>query len=147
MKHIEDDHQKMLIHWASLVKMRNTPHTIGSHLIHVPNGGNRNIREAARLKAAGVRAGFPDLFLFVKNANYSGLAIELKRPRVSGKQKPKTTDKQKEWLERLSHAGYCAVVCYGFDDAKDTICRYLTLNESRLLDDPLVYNRNSFKKG
>ena len=42
-----------------------------------------------------------------------------------GRNKP--TDKQKEWLERLSRNGYKAVVCYGADAAIDTIDKYMGL--------------------
>lgn len=55
-------------------------------LFHVPNGGFRNIREAAKLKAIGVVAGVPDLLLVV---NGSLVAFELKTDigRLSDKQK------------------------------------------------------------
>lgn len=55
-------------------------------LFHVPNGGYRNLKEAAKLKAIGVLAGVPDLLLVV---NGSLVAFELKTQtgRLSDKQK------------------------------------------------------------
>ena len=33
---------------------------------------------------------------------------------------------QKEWIKYLNEAGYLAVVCYNFDEARDTIINYLS---------------------
>lgn len=49
-------------------------------LFHVPNGGNRNAREAMKLKAMGVTAGIPDLLL-ISPAKGALIGIELKLPR------------------------------------------------------------------
>lgn len=85
----------------------------------VPNGGKRNALEAHNLKRQGVKAGVPDLMIPIAKGGYHGLFIEMK----VGRNKP--TDKQKEWLERLSRNGYKAVVCYGADAAIDTIDKYM----------------------
>lgn len=128
VKHIEDDHQKHLIQWADLQRL-NALHghsgTIGQYLIHIPNGGKRNQREAARLKAQGVRAGFPDLFLFIPSYDFHGLAIEMKRPIVKGQPKPTVTAEQKKWLERLANEGYETAICYGWHEAREKILQYL----------------------
>ena len=47
-------------------------------LFHIPNGGKRNITTAKRLKAEGVKAGVPDLFLPVSRGGFFGLFIEMK---------------------------------------------------------------------
>ncbi len=39
----------------------------------------------------------------------------------------KPSDDQKEWLSLLNKNGYLAVVCYGFNEAKQTIDKYLKL--------------------
>lgn len=85
----------------------------------VPNGGYRNPKEAAHLKAQGVKAGVADICLPLPRGKYHGLYIELK----VGKNKP--TEKQVEFLTAVSHAGYAAVVCYGAADAIDVISQYL----------------------
>lgn len=44
----------------------------------VPNGGLRNIRVAAALKAEGVKAGVADMFWMISNKNWNGLFVEVK---------------------------------------------------------------------
>lgn len=96
-------------------------------LYHVPNGGKRDARTAMVLKRQGVKAGVPDLCLPVSRGGYHGLYIELK----VGKNKP--TDHQREWLSDLRQQGYAAVVCYGWENAAETLADYLetgTLKET-----------------
>jgi hypothetical protein len=85
---------------------------------HVPNGGNRNAREAAKFKRMGVRAGIPDLLIFNPSGPYNGLAIELKVK--GGKVRPN----QKEALERFKALGWLTVVVYSFDQFEDVIEDY-----------------------
>ena len=92
-------------------------------LHHIPNGGRRDKKEAARLKAQGVKAGVPDLFLPVSRGGYHGLFIELKH----GKNKP--TEKQTEWLKSLNEQGYAVAVCYGCEEASEKILKYLKLGD------------------
>jgi hypothetical protein len=40
-------------------------------LFHVPNGGSRNVREAANLKRTGVVAGIPDMLFLWKGKTYA----------------------------------------------------------------------------
>lgn len=93
----------------------------------IPNGGQRNKITAMKLKAEGVKAGIPDLFLPVPVLNHSalnnhcGLFIEMK----FGKNKP--TAKQKEWLEKLREAGYFVAVCYSAEEAIAAIKDYLRI--------------------
>lgn len=96
-----------------------------SLLFHVPNGGKRSKTTAVRLKMEGVKAGVPDLFLPVARGGFYGLFIEMK----AGKNK--TTQKQEEWLAALGAQGYCAQVCYGFEEARDAILKYLDLEKGR----------------
>jgi len=129
MKHLEDEHQRALVKWADVQRL-NALHgftgTIGSYLIHVPNGGKRDKREAGRFKAQGVRAGFPDLFLFLPVRGMHGLAIELKAPPATRTgQKAKPTSKQLGWIKKLNEQGYRALVCHGWFEAKEAILEYL----------------------
>ena len=88
-------------------------------LYHVPNGGKRDMTTAARLKAAGVKPGVPDITLDVPRNGYHGLRIELKY----GRNKP--TSEQQDWLKHLNDAGYKAVVCYGAEEAIREIKEYM----------------------
>jgi len=114
---LESEEQQLLFEWATLMS-RHMPEL--EWLMHVPNGGLRNVVVAARLKAEGTRKGFPDIFLPCARGDRHGLMIELKR-RKHGVVSPE----QKAWLEHLNSAGYKAVVCRGFDEAREAIEGYL----------------------
>lgn len=113
----EEQEQIMLFQWA---KLHEKKYPQLKWLYHVPNGGQRNKATAARLKAAGVKAGVPDLCLPCPMGGYAGLYIELKY----GKNKP--SKNQQEWLEYLANAGYYTAVCYGFAEAVKTLKEYLS---------------------
>lgn len=89
-------------------------------IFHIPNGGTRNPAEAKHLKQQGVKAGVPDLFVPVPNRYFSGLFIEMKA------QQGKVSEYQKNWIQLLNHNGYLAVVCYGFQEAKEVLDRYIS---------------------
>jgi len=114
--HLEDDACIALMRWKQL-NMKRLPEL--DMLFHVPNGGTRAVREAARFKRMGVQPGVPDYFLDVPRGAFHGLRIEMKSP--TGK----VSDEQKDWLYRLNKHGYCAVVCYGWEDAAKMIESYL----------------------
>jgi len=80
------------------------PH-LSKLLIAVPNGGKRNAREAARLKAEGVVPGVADLLLLVTNCDHGCLGIEMKAG--TGKQ----SVNQLQWQERFEQAGNKYVIC------------------------------------
>lgn len=89
-------------------------------MFHIPNGGSRNVKEAANLKRQGVKAGVPDVFLPVARGNFHGLFIELKRANGG-----RVSVDQKKMLIALRDQGYEAVVCHGFEDAANVIQNYL----------------------
>ena len=84
----------------------------------IPNGGHRHKAVAGRMKAEGVKAGVPDLFLPVPRGIYAGLFIEMKY----GTNKP--TENQREWIEYLARCGYLAQVCNSFDSARRLLIDY-----------------------
>lgn len=94
-------------------------------LVAIPNGGKRYIKTAMAMKQEGVSKGFPDLFLPVPNSQFHGLFIEMKRQRGGTLSK-----EQKAWLEYLNSAGYQALVCKGFLEAKEVIECYLNCTTS-----------------
>lgn len=94
---------------------------LGIYHFAIPNGGSRHPAEAVNLKKEGVKAGVPDIMIPIPRGKYHGLFIEMKY----GKNKP--TEKQKEWINLLNDLGYKAVVCYGFESAREVVDDYLTL--------------------
>lgn len=76
MKHDEANFQIGVVHFLRRA---------GHFVFAVPNGGSRNIIEAANLKAQGVMAGVSDLILLLPKKVYF---IELKNPNGKGRQSP-----------------------------------------------------------
>lgn len=89
-------------------------------LMAVPNGGYRDPITASRLKATGVRAGVPDLFLAIPMNGHPGLWIEMKKAYGGALSKA-----QKNMILLLEKQGYAVCVAYGWRDAKDAILFYL----------------------
>jgi hypothetical protein len=85
----------------------------------IPNGGARHPAVAGKLKAEGVKAGVPDLFLPVGHEMWNGLFIEMKAP------KGRLSPQQKEWIDALDAQGYRCEVCYGAEAAFNAILGYL----------------------
>lgn len=114
----EHEEQVALMEWAAY--QANAAPELGL-LFAIPNGGDRHPAVAAKLKAEGVKAGVPDLMLPVARGPYHGAFVELK----VGRNRPHAA--QLEWIERLRRQGYYAVVCHGFDEARQAIEDYLSL--------------------
>lgn len=125
MQHIEHQHQVALIRWAAQVHI-----PVGSdikpgarvvdYLLAIPNGGKRSgPREGARLKAEGVKPGVSDLLLPLRRGGCAGLWLEMKAP---GK---KPNPVQRDWIERMSMAGYHATWCDDWQKAAQVITQYL----------------------
>lgn len=70
-------------------------------LHHSPNGGHRNKKEAARFKAMGTRAGFPDFWLGVPVDNTPYLCVELKTLRKGSGQ----SDRQRNYEALVTAMG------------------------------------------
>lgn len=119
MKRSESTEQITLIQWC---KMNECVYPELELIHHIPNGGKRSKTEATRLKCEGVKKGVPDLCLPVPRRNYHGLYIEMKYG------KGRTSKEQKEWIQKLNGQGYKAVVCNGFDEAKEIIEKYMIGN-------------------
>ena len=118
----EFDEQVNLFMWARYMENQ-IPEL--KFMFHIPNGEYRHINTAKRLKALGVKAGVPDIFLAFPWDGYHGLFIEMK----AGKNK--TTPAQDEWIGRLCQAGYAVAVCYGWEAAKKEILDYLGVEDGK----------------
>lgn len=109
----EHDEQVTVVQWCDL-------HCIP--VFAIPNGGMRHKHTAQELKAEGVRAGVPDLFLPVARGGYHGLFIEMKD--VNGRPPRKS---QMQWLGDLNAQGYAAYCARGADAAIRLIDRYMSM--------------------
>lgn len=103
------------------------------YLVHVPNGGKRPIREAARLKRMGVRKGVHDYYLPVPRGIYNSLSIELK-PDVKGYY-PKATKDQIIWRDKLREIGGAAYIIKGWEYAIFVMELYLKLERHQGIDE------------
>ena len=125
----EEAEQRALAQWLDLHKIL---------WCHVPNGGQRSKAVAGKLKAAGVKAGVPDVLVFDRPRacppsdcsightmivqpndhdcplHARGVAIELKRAKPAAS---RLSDEQEAWLHNLASAGWITRVCYGASEA------------------------------
>ena len=115
----EAEEQRALFQWAKLSLVKYPELEL---LYHIPNGGSRNPIEAHNLRLQGVQPGVPDICLPVPRGIYSALYIELKR-RKGGR----VSEDQRGWIGALNRAGNLAVVCAGWDEAREAIERYLRI--------------------
>lgn len=116
MKNAEHLEQVALFQWIAIAAKQRPELGLA---FAIPNGGQRNIITATRLKAEGVKAGVPDIFLPVPQGGFNGLFIEMKA--VKGR----PSSAQVEYLTALDMQGYDTAICYGFEEAKDVIEKYL----------------------
>lgn len=119
LKMADREHQEqcaLISWWAIAHKAFGLPEFA---LYAVPNGGQRNIIVATKLKREGVRAGIPDLELAISRGGYRALYIEMK----AGKNK--ATAKQNEYMEWQESEGGKCFVCYDWMDARSAIEDYL----------------------
>lgn len=84
-------------------------------------GGVRTgFKQAVKMKRTGYVKGFPDMMFLEPVGKHLGLFIELKT------EKGVLSKEQKDWLKQLNKRGYLACCCYGFDDAKEVIDKYMS---------------------
>ena len=84
---------------------------------HPPNEGRRTKRVGARLLAAGLAPGLPDLLIFdppPAKPYAVGVALEMKRANAT---KSAVRANQRAWLADLAERGWGALVGYGARDA------------------------------
>lgn len=125
------------------------------YLFAIHNQGHGDAIHGAKAVAEGLKKGVPDISLCVTIGGsshdtflqsspilgfngrflYAGLYIELKRKQVltDGKRKAliqarsagKASTEQEDWQSFLRQQGYVCEICYGFEEARDLILRYL----------------------
>ena len=105
-------HQIQLIQWCKQFPW-------GQFLFHIANESTGGMGWVVRNRQMGCRKGVPDLMLPIPSQGYNGLFIEMKN------EKGRPSKEQKAWLEALNTFGYKAVVCNGFDEAKEVLKEYM----------------------
>lgn len=118
----EHAHQVALFNWA---RMHEKAYPELRLMYAIPNGGQRNRITAAKLKAEGVKAGVPDVYLPVARHGYHALYIELKRPRTATQRAGTVSAAQSDMLDRLNQEQNLAIVCWGWEEAAKAIIDYL----------------------
>ena len=125
MRKLEQTLQIQIFQWASLKK------SVFPEL-RLLNASQNGLKTTSRLagyraKIAGLKKGFPDLFLPIARHGYHGLFIELKTKenKALGIKKGVLSKEQKTWLDDLNTQGYLAKVCYGYDDCIATLENYI----------------------
>lgn len=113
-------HQQAIFCWIAL-----HPSPGLSLLYHIANEGSGSAIRGARLKAAGVVAGMPDLGLPVPRGGFHGAFFELKRPEFRGRLRGGCSERQLEVILKLQVQGYWVSVVYGWEDAVEKIKNYL----------------------
>src|SRR5215831_6445710 len=113
----EEEEQIALLRWVDEVAVRSEP--LLGLLYHIPNGKYRTKAGAGRLKAMGVRAGYPDLHLPVGRRGYLGMWLELKTP---GRQ---VDAHQRAMHALLTHQGHCVGTYQGWIAAATALCWYM----------------------
>jgi hypothetical protein len=127
----EHQNQVALFHWASVMSSK---HPALALMFAIPNGGHRHITVAMKLKAEGVKAGVPDIFLphpkigsqWPNMHGYHGLFIEMKS------KKGKLSPAQEAWAINLESFGYQVEVCYDWINAAKVIVEYLGMDQKDL---------------
>lgn len=88
---------------------------------HVPNEAKRSYAIANKLKAQGMKPGFPDIQIFKRSkklidAGHLGIVIEMKRINMTPSDvKPE----QKNWIYSMADNGWLTYVAKGAGDAID----------------------------
>jgi len=117
----EHQEQVLFCSWAAIYSMREPALRL---LFAIPNGGKRSIKTAKALKAEGVKAGVPDLFLPVPRGGFLGCFIEMKRAKGGVISK-----EQRAFADGLRAQGFQVLTCRGAAQAQEQVLAYLGGND------------------
>jgi hypothetical protein len=122
MRSIEHHIAVAVMNWWAYACKR---YKLDEKLLHaIPNGGQRNIIVASKLKAEGVRAGVSDYFLAVPRRAFHGLYLELKAG--GGAFRRGALSKEQAYFGALVVGqGYEFKVAYGTEEAIEAVENYL----------------------
>jgi len=118
---VERVEQRALVKWLSIHPV------LRDFFCKNNNEGKRTDIQTAHLKLEGLRPGVSDLFIYYPTKTYHGLWLEVKRNMVyppSAKKTP-TWIAQEAFQETVKSVGFAAHFCYGWNDGREIIQRYL----------------------
>ena len=101
----EDHEQEAFINWFRL-------NYKDCFIFSVPNGGSRNLIEAAKMKKTGLVAGVPDLIILTPD----GKTIFLEMKKQKGGRLYKV---QKQIIPKIQSLGFEVIIGFGFKDAAE----------------------------
>lgn len=124
MKHIESDEQIKFFAWTSY--QRHGDGLLRDYVYSVPNalprGGKSAMLQMLQLKREGLTKGTPDIECAIAVKPYTGLHIEMKKPKGVPSD---VSEEQHKQMKMLTRCGRRCVVAYGFDEARDALLNYL----------------------
>lgn len=97
----------------------------GDFAFAVPNGSvlagdaGQRARQMRSMKAQGLKPAVSDIVIALPRQGFHGMFLEMKRVKYS-----RVDDAQIEWRDLMTAVGYFAVICRGFDEAKQAIDGY-----------------------
>jgi VRR-NUC domain len=120
VRHLEDDMQRRFFNVIGIASNRDP---ILDWIFAIPNGGKRNPKEAARLKAQGVTPGVADVFCPIIGKNDEpGLWIEFKT------ETGRLSDDQTRFMLHVQNMGYAYRCCYTTEEAVSAVENYLGIS-------------------
>lgn len=111
----EHEEQAQLVKWFDIQHKQ-----LRGKLAAVPNASMCPVHVGAKMNKEGRRKGYPDLQLLYPSNGYHGLIIEMKKEKGGSVSK-----EQKDFIQWFNSNGYKAVICKGFEEAKNVIQDYL----------------------
>lgn len=118
---VERVEQRALVKWLSIHPV------LRDFFCKNNNEGKRTDIQTAHLKLEGLRPGVSDLFIYYPTKTYHGLWLEVKRNMVypPSAKKTQTWLAQEKFQETVKSVGFAAHFCYGWNDGREIIQRYL----------------------
>lgn len=93
---------------------------IGAMYFAIPNGGNRNVITASKLKSEGVKKGVPDLCILKDGQAHF---LEIKKPKTDTP-KGYLSKEQKVMIERINEAGCDVAVIHSVGELVEMLNKW-----------------------
>ncbi len=112
----------------ALVRYLNCHPVLKNYFCKNDNEGKRTPIQGYNLKLMGLRPGLSDLFIYYPTAIHHGLFLEIKRNMSYSKSSRSTPCwvAQERFLDVVRGVGYAGEFCYGWENGKDIIERYIS---------------------